>query len=81
MVKLTLILLLFLISCSPEPEFYIDGRPYYTRKYCIKDTSWIEYGYHYGYDLTKGMYHHHMGLHRETRCLEYITDTLLIKEK
>lgn len=31
-----LLLLIVLVSCKPTPEFYIDGKPYYTHKECIE---------------------------------------------
>lgn len=64
-----------------EPEFTIDGVGYYTVKNCVKDTSWTEYCYHYGYDYWKGEFRWHWGYDQKSECLEYVTDTIAIEEQ
>lgn len=75
--NLLIILLFLLITCKSEPEFYIDGKPYYTQKICVKDTTYQKFELHYGYYF--GKYQLHTGYHTVTECLEYKTDTIEIK--
>lgn len=77
-----LILLLVILSvglggCKPEPEFYINGRPYYTRETCTDYVTKTKIEYHYGYWM--GKYQYHYGPHVVTSCVSYRTDTLEIK--
>ena len=37
MKKYFFIISVFIVSCKPEPEFYIDGKPYYTSRRCVKE--------------------------------------------
>jgi len=37
MKKIFFIITVFIVSCKPKPQFYIDGKPYYTEKRCIKE--------------------------------------------
>lgn len=76
---LSLLLIVLMASCKPTPEFYIDGKPYYTRTYCVQSHTEQVYGYHYGYNWLKGKYEYHLGWYTETVCDRYRTDTLEIK--
>jgi hypothetical protein len=72
-----LICLLLLLGCKPEPELYIDGKPYYTETYCVSSHRETEWKYHYGYYM--GKYQNHYGPYTTTICDSYKTDTLEIK--
>lgn len=71
--------LLFSISCKHKPEFYKNGKGYYTSERCVKDTTYTEWCYHYGYNFFRGKYEFHWGNDRKYECLEYVTDTVEIK--
>lgn len=68
-----------LISCKPKPKFFIDGKGYYTRNRCVKDTTYRKYSYHYGYNFISGKYEMHWGYNTKHKCLEYVTDTIEVK--
>jgi hypothetical protein len=36
MKAILIVVSLALVACSSEPEFYINGKPYYTERTCIK---------------------------------------------
>lgn len=76
------IVILFVVfsGCDfrPEPEFYIDGKPYYTRIYCVESHSEEKWGYHYGMSF-KGKMEYHFGLYSDDICDKYKTDTIEIK--
>lgn len=69
--------LLLLLGCKPEPEFYIDGKPYYTEKFCVRSHRKTEWEYHYGYYM--GKYQNHYGPVTTTICDEYVTKAFEIK--
>ncbi len=78
--KLVLVLsLLFLIGCKPDPEFYINGKPYYTCSRCVKSHTIRECGYHYGYNPFRGKFEYHFGNYSKTICDESKVDTIEIK--
>jgi hypothetical protein len=79
MKKLLFLSLVFLFGCKREPDFYIDGKPYYTRTYCVKSHTVSDFGYHYGYNPFRGKYEYHVGQYTKTICDEYKTDTIAIK--
>jgi hypothetical protein len=54
---------LMLASCKPEPEFYINGKPYYTNTYCIEQH----------------LEHNFYGPKFSVECDKYKTDTIEIK--
>lgn len=70
---------LFLFSCTRKPEFFIDGKPYYTKKTCIKSVKVKKNGYHYDYNLITGKYDYHFGDYTETKCVSFKIDTIEIK--
>jgi hypothetical protein len=76
----SIIILLLIGSCKPKPEFWIDGKPYYTITHCEKSHIESEYGYGWGYNMLSGKFEHHWGIHDQTICDEYKTDTILITE-
>lgn len=76
---LLLILTLFTFGCKMEPEFYIDGKPYYDVERCVKSHTESAYGYHYGYNTFRGKYEYHMGHYTKTICDESKIDTIEIK--
>lgn len=82
MKKLYLILLIgvMFVGCKPEPEFYIDGKPYYTKEKCIKQHSEEKLEYHFGYSPMKGKHCWHMGYHTVNICDESKIDTIEIKQ-
>lgn len=79
MKKAVLILSVFLIGCKPTPEFYKNGKAYYTRHYCSKDHLETTVGYRYGIGLD-GKWGYSFGTITETVCDEYKTDTIEIKK-
>jgi len=62
-----------------NPEFYINGIPYYTVKKCLKGHDEEKYGYHYGYSIMYGKFCWHLGSYSEFVCDETIIDTIKIK--
>lgn len=74
-----LFILVVLMSCSPKPEFVINGKEYYTRTRCVKSHNERTFGYHWGYDWTRGEYRYHWGEYTETICDETKVDTIEIK--
>lgn len=77
--KIYLVLLVLLASCKPKPEFFIDGKPYYTRTKCVKWEEEYQYNYHLGFNYFTGKYEYHLGPHFESVCKENRTDTIEIK--
>lgn len=75
----SLILVFLFIGCKPKPEFYIDGKPYYTNTHCVKSHIETKYGYHWGYNMFSGKYEWHWGSYTENVCDESRTDTIEIK--
>ena len=74
-----LILIITLSSCiEPKPEFYKDGKAYYTSKRCVKSHTETRNDYHYGYYLGKFRYHY--GPHTVTVCDSSTIDTIQIKD-
>lgn len=73
--RIIILALLFIAcSCKPEPAFYKDGKGYYVRVRCLKDTSWTSYGYRFGYSY-RGKYEFSYGPIYNYKCLESKTDT------
>ena len=62
-------------SCKHKSEFQINGVDYYTKKICVKDTTWTEFGYRYGYSF-RGRFEYSYGTIRRYECLESLIDTL-----
>ena len=80
MKKILLIGLLFIFGCcKPKPEFYINGKGYYTKTYCLKSHTEYVFDYHYGYNIMNGKFQFYLGPHNKTICDEYKNDTILIK--
>ncbi len=53
-----------IVGCKPKPEFYINGKPYYTRRVCVESHLELKF----------------MGEPTfETECDKYKTDTIEIK--
>ena len=73
-----LFILLILFGCTPEPEFYINGIPYYTRSRCIESTHETVWEYHYGFSFM-GKYEYHYGPHTVTKCIQSTIDTIEIR--
>jgi hypothetical protein len=69
----------FLTSCERKPEFFINGKGYYTQSRCIKDTTYTEWCYHYGYNFFSGKYEMHWGNDTKNECLESVIDTIQVK--
>lgn len=77
--KLIILLSLTLLGCKHEPEFYIDGKPYYTSERCVEVETESKYGPHYGYNFMSGKYEYHVGSYTESVCVESVIDTIEIK--
>lgn len=73
-----IILALASTSCRPKPEFFINGKGYYTRKYCIKSHLEHETGYHWGirYSFTDGEFKSdfHLPIHCFSTCKKVVCD-------
>ena len=80
MKKSFVIAVLFLISCKPVPEFYINGKAYYTEKNCLKSHIEPEAGYSYGINPSNGNFGMVFGVHNSYVCDLYIIDTIEIKQ-
>lgn len=67
-----------MLSCERKPEFCINGKGYYTETRCVKDSSWEEFGYHYGYNIMSGKFEFHNGIEFKRECIEQVVDTIEI---
>ena len=67
------------MACTQEPEFYKNGKGYYTQTRCVKYTTEKRWEYHYGYSFMRGKFCWHYGPHNKTICTESIIDTIEIK--
>lgn len=83
--KRALLLILFawfiilnMLRCKPEPEFYINGEPYYTNTHCCKGHHETKWTYHYGFWM--GKYGWHYAPQHKYICEQYKTDTIKITE-
>ena len=65
-------------SCKKEPDFFINGKGYYTENRCVKDTSYYKWSYEYGYSY-RGKMEFYWGNHRQYKCLESVVDTIEVK--
>lgn len=68
-----------LFSCKPKPQFYINGKPYYTVTSCVKSHAESKYTYHYGYNILNGKFEWHLGPETVVICDKTRTDTIEIK--
>lgn len=75
----SLFLLIFLLSCRRDPEFFINGIPYYTESRCIKDTTYYENTHHYVFS-SFGKLVLIYGPEEKHECLNYCIDTIEIKD-
>lgn len=72
--------LLLLMGCGqPEPEFYVKGKPYYTRERCVDSKIDHKWEYHYGYNYMTGKFGWHYGYNRSSKCIKSVIDTIEIK--
>ncbi len=76
---LVILLCVLFFGCKPEPEFYINGKPFYTRSRCVESKTETNLEYHYGYNMFRGRYEYHYGPHMKTECVRSIIDTVEIK--
>ncbi len=65
-------------ACKPQPEFYVDGKPCYTRKNCVKSHSELRWVYQPVMN-TNGQMEGHYVWQNETICDSSIIDTIEIK--
>lgn len=73
-----LLLCTVLFSCKPDAEFFIKGKPYYTQTRCVRDTTYQDFCYHYGFSY-RGKFEWHWGFETKNKCLEETIDTIRIK--
>jgi len=66
-------------GCNHKPEFYIDGKPFYTESRCIEHQVETKYEYHYGYNMLRGKHEWHFGPNTKTKCVQSVIDTIEIK--
>ncbi len=57
------------IEIKREPEFYLNGKPYYTQVKCVESKSERVYEYHYGYSTVRGRYCWHWGYNTKFKCI------------
>lgn len=72
------LLLMLLTACNHKPEFYIDGKPFYTRQSCVDHYCEDEWGYHYDFNPLTGKFEYFYGIQEECRCIEVKIDTIAI---
>lgn len=79
--KTLIFIILILTSCNLKikPEFYIDGKPYYTSSRCVESKTTSNWEYHYGYNMMRGKFEFHYGPNTKTECLKSVIDTIEIK--
>lgn len=66
-----------LFGCKQKPEFYINGKPYYTQERCVKyvtETQWV-----YGWGLWNGQFGMVYSPQTVCTCTEYVVDTIALK--
>jgi len=80
MKKLVFIFCLLFFGCQPKPEFYIDGKPFYTKKRCLETITTSVWEYHFGYNYFNGEFEWHYGKNIKTECLKYVIDTIEINQ-
>ena len=68
----------FLTSCERKAEFFIDGKGYYTKSRCLKDTTYSEWCYQYGVTYN-GKMGYYWGFRTKNECLESVIDTIQVK--
>ena len=68
------------LGCKPEPELYINGKPFYTRSRCVESETETIWEYHYGYNTFRGKYEFHYGPNTKTECVKSVIDTVEIKQ-
>lgn len=74
------LVIMVLFSCNHEPEFYIDGKPYYSISNCVDYHYEQKYDWHYGSNMMKGgKFEYHYGLHTISVCDKHQIDTIEIK--
>jgi hypothetical protein len=78
---LILLIAIVFTSCEfhPQPEGYINGKPYYTSTNCVKSHTQLKWEYYWGYSILRGKYCWHWGNNEITICDESKTDTIFIK--
>ena len=74
-----LVMLCFFCGCKPQPEFYINGKPFYTTTTCLESELETTWGFHYGYNILTGGFDYHYGPHTEIKCTKSVIDTVEIK--
>lgn len=75
MKKLIFLTVLAVFSCQ-KPEFYIDGKPYYTKERCVEKT--LIWEYHYGYNPHNfGKLEMHYG--ENEVCIKIVVDTIELR--
>lgn len=68
-----------LFGCKPEPEFYINGKPFYTRSRCIESKTKTIWKFHHGHNRFSGKWEYHFGPNTKTVCVQSVIDTIEIK--
>lgn len=76
-----IILILFFNSCEIKPEFYKNGKGYYTRERCLQYKTETVFEYHYGYSIMRGKFCWHWGNNTKTKCILSVIDTIEVKTK
>lgn len=76
---LVIIVGIIFFGCKPEPEFYLNNKPCYTRSRCVESRSETKWEYHYGYNVFRGKFEYHYGPNTKTTCLKSVIDTVEIK--
>jgi hypothetical protein len=74
-----LAIIVFFFGCKPKTEFYVNGKPCYAIKKCVKSHWDSKWEYFYGYNPITLKYEYHYGNRMVYVCDEYKFDTIEIK--
>lgn len=83
-IAVTYTLLLFLLmltmcGCIPKTEFYLKGKPCYTREKCVEYKEVDKIDYHYGLNPSTLKEEYFYGTFKESVCVKTVIDTIIIK--
>lgn len=74
-----IVMIVLFTSCKPEPEFYMAGKPFYTRSRCIESHTETSFGYRYGMGFN-GKMSYSYGPTTEVICDVKVIDTIEINQ-
>ena len=65
-----IVICLIFYSCKRKPEFYINGKAYYTQTNCTESKTETIWSWHWGYNFFRGKWEWHYGPEFKTICLK-----------